>query len=126
MLLLASELPFRRIIGVEFATDLTEIAQANIRTYRSPTQKCRQLEAVCMDATIFPFPVEPTVLYIYNPLTGPVMEKFLRHVENSLGEHPRSFFVLYRNPKYAGLWDESKYFLKVSSSKLFVAYRSSM
>lgn len=123
VLLMASELPFKRIIGVEFAEDLTEIAQANIMAYNSPTQKCRQLEAVSMDATIFPFPAEPTVLYIANPFEGSVMKKFLRHVENSLKEHPRRFYVFYRNPKFAGLWDESEFFEKVVDTELFVVYK---
>jgi hypothetical protein len=123
VLLMASELPFRRIIGVEFASDLTEIAQANIQKYHSPTQKCWKLEAVCADATIFHFPVEPTVLYMANPFEGVVMEKFLSHVENSLREHPRPFFVLYRQAKYASLWDKSKYFLKVSATEKFVVYK---
>jgi hypothetical protein len=126
VLLMASELPFRRIIGVEFASDLTQIAEANIRAYRSPTQKCGDLEAVCMDATVFPFPAEPTVLYLNNPFEGAVMEKFLRHVEDSLREHPRKFFVLYRNPKCADLWNKSKYFVNVNSTPLFAVYRSSM
>ena len=124
VLLLASELPFRRIIGVEFASDLTDIAQANIRGYNSPTQKCKQLEAVCADATIYPFPALPTVLYMANPFEGEVMKKFLRHVENSLKETPRTFFVLYRNPKYANLWDESKHFQKVSATEEFVVYKN--
>lgn len=123
VLLLASELPFRRIIGVEFASDLTEIAETNIHAYHSPTQKCWKLEAVCADATTFPFPAEPTVLYMANPFEGVVMEKFLSHVENSLREHPRPFFVLYRNPKYASFWDKSKHFLKVSATEMFVVYK---
>lgn len=122
VLLLASELPFKRIIGVEFAADLTEIARANVQAYHSPTQKCGQLEAVCMDATIFPFPAEPTILYMANPFEGTVMKRFLEHVENSLKERPRAFFVLYRNPKYSSLWDESKYFQKVSATEKFVIY----
>jgi SAM-dependent methyltransferase len=126
VLLLASELPFRRVIGVEFAMDLTEIAKANIQAYRSPTQKCRHLEALCMDATIYPFPPEPTVLYIANPFEGEVMERFLRHVEDSLREHPRPFFVLYRNPKFADLWDQSQYFVRVASSKPFVIYKATV
>lgn len=122
VLLLASELPFRRIIGVEFASDLTEIAQANILAYRSPTQRCRQVEAVCMDATKFPFPIEPTVLYLANPFEGSVMRKFLVHVETSLNDHPRPFVVLYRNPKYANLWDDSKWFIKVAASEFFTIH----
>lgn len=124
VLLLASDLPFRRIIGVEFASDLTNIAKANIHAYQNPSQKCKHLEAVCMDATIFPFPPEPTVLYLANPFEGPVMEKFLRHVEHSLKEHPRSFVVLYRNPKGVAFWDQSRFFTKVKTTDLFVIYEN--
>lgn len=123
VLLLASELPFKRIIGVEFARDLTEIARANIQGYRSLTQKCGQLQAICVDATIFPFPVEPTILYLYHPFAGEVMRKFIEHVENTLKQHPRTFFVLYRNPKYASLWDGSKYFNRVRATDKFVIYK---
>lgn len=124
VLLLASELPFRRIIGVEFASDLTEIARINIQGYRSPTQECGHLETVCVDATVFPFPEEPTILYMYNPFAGEVMKKFIQHVENSLNQHPRTFYVLYRNPKCASLWDESKYFRKVSATDNFMIYKT--
>lgn len=123
VLLLASELPFKRIIGVEFASDLAEIARSNIQGYRSPTQECGHLETVCVDATVFPFPEEPTILYMYNPFAGAVMKKFIQHVENSLKEYPRSFFVLYRNPKYSDLWDKSKYFQKVRATERFVIYK---
>jgi SAM-dependent methyltransferase len=126
VLLLAAELPFRRIIGVDFATDWTEIARANIRAYNSPTQRCRDLEVVCSDATLYDFPVEPTVLYIYNPFAGPDMAKLVRRIEDSLREHPRQFFVLYRNPKFARVWDDSKFFVRLSSSELSVVYGSSI
>jgi hypothetical protein len=36
MLLLAAEPPFRRIIGVEFASDLDALARSNVKTYRNP------------------------------------------------------------------------------------------
>jgi methyltransferase family protein len=124
VLLLASEWPFRRIVGVDFAMDLTEVARANILAYKSPTRKCHHVEAVCMDATEFPFPEEPTVLYIYNPFAGPVMRKLVNRVESSLNVHPRRFFVLYRNPKFAALWDSSEHFKRVCSSESFIIYQS--
>src|SRR5882757_3137311 len=46
MLLLAAELPFRRIVGVEFASDLSALAQKNVKTYRNPKQACFQIEPV--------------------------------------------------------------------------------
>jgi hypothetical protein len=126
VLLLASEFPFQRVIGVEFASDLNQVAQHNINTYNSPTQSCKQIETVCADATTFPFPPVPTVLFMANPFEGHVMEKFLKHVENSLRETPRPFFVLYRNPKYARLWYQSKCFLRVSATEGFVVYKAVM
>ncbi len=58
VLLMASEYSFKKIIGVEFSEELNQTAQKNIRSYRNPAQKCREIEAVCQDATLFvPTPV---------------------------------------------------------------------
>jgi hypothetical protein len=51
MLLLAAELPFRRIIGVEFSSDLHSLARNSVKAYRSRKQTCFQIEPVYMDAT---------------------------------------------------------------------------
>ena len=66
-LLMASEYPFRRIVGVELLPSLHEIAKENLGKYKSETQKCFALEAVCGDATEFPFPDEPLVIFLFNP-----------------------------------------------------------
>jgi hypothetical protein len=42
-LLLASEFPFKRIIGLEFSPELHSIAEDNIRRCRSRPQKCREI-----------------------------------------------------------------------------------
>ena len=41
-LLLASEYPFKKIIGIEFSPQLNAIAKRNIALYASGTQKCRR------------------------------------------------------------------------------------
>lgn len=51
VLLLASEFPFKKVIGVEFSPELHAIAEQNIRSYRSESQKCRAVECICQDAT---------------------------------------------------------------------------
>ena len=66
-LLMASDYPFRRIVGVELLPALHQAAQENLSKYRSESQKCFALESICADATEFPFPAEPTVLYLFNP-----------------------------------------------------------
>ena len=67
-LLMASEYPFRKIVGVELIAELHRAAEENIRAYHSATQRCSQIEAVCADACEFPFPADPLVLYLFNPL----------------------------------------------------------
>ena len=55
-LLMAADYPFRRIVGVELLPALHRSAQDNLKKYKSESQKCFALEAICGDAAEFPFP----------------------------------------------------------------------
>src|SRR5579864_7137056 len=46
VLLMASDYPFKRIIGVEFMLELHRVAQKNIAGYSSDRQQCRQIETI--------------------------------------------------------------------------------
>jgi SAM-dependent methyltransferase len=98
MLLLAAELPFRRIIGVEFASDLDVLARRNVKTYRNSKQVCFQIEPVHMDATEYEFPDEPLFIYLFYPFKVNVMKPVMQNLNRSLAEHPRDVILLYRNP----------------------------
>jgi predicted RNA methylase len=97
-LLMASEYPFRRIVGVELLPALHQIAQENLGKYRSGSQKCFALEAVCGEATDFPLPAEPLVLYLFNPLPESGLKRLRANLDRSLRAHPRVVYVLYHNP----------------------------
>src|ERR1700684_3764655 len=57
-LLMASDYPFRRIVGVELLPALHHRALENIGKYHGVSQRCFALEAICADATQFVLPVE--------------------------------------------------------------------
>lgn len=97
-LLMASEYPFRKIVGVELIAELHRATEQNIREYRSPTQRCEQIEAVCMDACEFVFPDTPLVLYLFNPLPEAGLRRVLRNLERSLEQSPRAVWIVYHNP----------------------------
>jgi SAM-dependent methyltransferase len=122
VLLMASSFPFRRIIGVEFASDLTATARDNVEAYRNPERCSGPIEIVCSDATCFALPPEPTLLYLYNPFGGDVMRRFVEHVEDSLRLAPRPFVVIYREPQAARFWDRSPAFTKTQSSDWLAVY----
>jgi hypothetical protein len=97
-LLMASEYPFRGIIGVELIAELHRAAQENISAYRSPTQRCAQIEAVCADACEFVFPETPLVLYLFNPLPERGLQHVIQNLERSLELSPRPVWIAYHNP----------------------------
>lgn len=95
VLLVASHFPFRRIVGVEFALPLAEIAKRNLISYRGTPQRCRNIDVVVMDAVHYELPEEPEVLYFYSPFPPSVMEQVFQNIEHSLQKCPRDLFVLF-------------------------------
>jgi hypothetical protein len=123
--LLASELPFKKIIGVEFSPDLYQIAQRNIQTYQNPNQKCKDIELVCMDAAEFPIPPVPAVLFMFNPFGKEVMERVIENVRRSYEAHPRELYVAYATPVLEDMWAKVEFLAKITDEgAYFTAYRT--
>lgn len=97
-LLMASDYPFRKIVGIELLAELHRAAEENIRAYHSATRRCPHLEAICMDACDFFFPATPLVLYLFNPLPAPALSRVLQRLEISLAQTPRPVWMVYHNP----------------------------
>jgi SAM-dependent methyltransferase len=123
-LLMASDYPFRRIIGVELIPALHEIAQENLSKYRSDAQKCFSLEAICADATEFPFPAEPTVLFLFNPFPESGLKRVIANLGRSLEQHPRAAYVLYHNPLMANVVEENRAIKEIARTRQYALYRA--
>ena len=123
VLLIASESPFAEIIGVEFATELHEIACRNIERYRSKTQKCKNIKSLNIDALEFEIPLTPLVLYFFNPFRPPVWVPVLQRLQRSLNSHPRDVILLYENPCHAHLIEEHTALRCVEQSTYHNTYR---
>jgi hypothetical protein len=123
-LLLASDYPFRRIVGVELLPALHQIAKENLQKYSSESQKCFALESLCEDATAFAFPAEPMVLYLFNPFPEAGLKRMLVNLEHSLRQNPRPVYVLYHNPLLEYVLDESAGFTKVGGTHQYSVYES--
>jgi len=121
-LLMASDHPFRRIVGVELLPALHQAAQKNLREYRNEAQKCFALESICADASEFDFPEEPMVLYLFNPLPESGLRRVIANLEQSLRDHPRVVFVLYHNPLLEHVLSESAGLKKVFETHQFTIY----
>jgi SAM-dependent methyltransferase len=94
-LLLASRYGFAKILGIEFAKELVSCAKANIASFKSDWQFCRNLDIVEADAMQFAFPDTPLVVFFYNPFGREVFDVVLANLIASLDSNQRDCYIVY-------------------------------
>lgn len=114
-IVLASEFPFKQIVGVEFSEELHKIAQDNISRLSRNGCHCPNVESICMDVVDYPLPDDDLVCYFCNPFDATLMTQVVGNIRKSLLRKPRDIFILYYNAKEAHLFDEAGCFEKVAT-----------
>jgi methylase of polypeptide subunit release factors len=98
VLFMAAEHPFQKIVGIEYAAGLHEVALRNISTYRSPTQHCVDIKVIHADALRHPLPDGPLVLFIFNALSKDIMRSFVKKLDAGANEQrSRPILLTYTN-----------------------------
>lgn len=123
-LLMASDYPFRRIVGVELLHALHQIAQENLRVYKSESQQCFALESICADATAFPLPADPLVVFLFNPFPESGMRQVVANLEQCLRANPRPVYVLYHNPLLEHMLGECTLLTKIAGAQQYSLFSS--
>lgn len=121
-LLLASEYPFRHIIGVEILPELHQIALQNVERFDSERQRCSSIECWCGDARDYVFPPDPAFLYLFNPFFEPILERVLLSLEQSVRQKPRRVLLVYVNPISEHLFSKAGWLKKIAGTHQYSAY----
>jgi len=108
-LLLASEYPFKAVVGVEFSKELHDSAMNNISVFRSVRKYCHCISSVYMDAIDYPLPLGDLVIYLYNPFRKELMARILDNVRRSLEAHPRKVVIIYFGTVSGYLFDQQSF-----------------
>ena len=124
VLLMASDYPFQKIIGVEFMPGLHRAAQKNIARYSNDRQRSRQIETVCMDARDFQFPPLPLVVYLFNPFSESTFALVLENLRRSLEQAPRPIHIAYRFTEFESLLAQAAWLEKVDGTEQWAVYRA--
>jgi SAM-dependent methyltransferase len=109
--LLASEFPFRRVVGVELNAAMAAIAQANVDLWRrdhkaDPTATViAPIRIVHGDALEYELPKHPTLVFLFHPFEAPVLKLFLRQIESSFADRPDTLDLLYVNAEHGSTLD---------------------
>ena len=96
-LLLASEFPFRSVIGVELNPTLARIARKNIAHWKAEGLASAPVRVVCRDAVEFKIPPGPCVVFMFNPFGAPVMRRLLKAWTRNLAGRESQLDILYVN-----------------------------
>jgi SAM-dependent methyltransferase len=123
VLLMASDYPFKKIIGVEFMPELHHAAEENIARYASQRQQCRRIQSVCMDARDFDFPDGPLVVYLFNPFSESTFAQVLENLGDSVEQSPRPVYIAYRFTEHESLLERSDWLEKVEATEQWAVYQ---
>ena len=107
-LLIAARMGFRRVIGVEFATELAAVARKNLELVR-----VSNTIVIDGDAAEFRFPKGDLVVFLFNPFKQAVVRKVVANLERP---RPGKLYVIYSNPICAELLDASRFMQRVGSA----------
>ena len=117
-LLLASELPFCEVVGVELNAGLVEVAEKNIQLWMQMRRDCAPIRIVLQEATEFEWPGTPLVVYLFSPFGQLVLERLIARLLASYRAHPRPIDLLYVTPEHRSVLDHHEAFEPVWSEHL--------
>lgn len=109
-LLLASQYPFREVMGVELGESLVKIAQQNISHWKSGGHAKCPIGIVAQDALSYQFPAGPLAVFMDNPFGERVTREVVARLRQVVESGGGPVNIIYVYPKQAALLaDESKF-----------------
>ncbi len=95
--LLAAEMPFKAVVGVELHPGLAAIAKRNLTVWRKAGRARSPMKIICEDAVEFQWPAGPCVAFLFNPFGAAVMRRMLKGIAKSFKERDGELDLLYVN-----------------------------
>jgi 16S rRNA G966 N2-methylase RsmD len=84
---------FKQSIGIEFAKELHEVANQNIEKLG-----LENVDSYYQDATLYLPPLDISVIYLFNPFDGVVMEKVAQNIASLKDDFKNDVYIIYGNP----------------------------
>ena len=100
VLIMAMGYPFKRVVGIEFSSRLSDIAKENVERYCG--KKSLNNIAVIHHRDVVDYDIEPdeNIFYLYNPFNERVMKRFIENIVKSQKQDPRPIWLVYYNPYF--------------------------
>jgi SAM-dependent methyltransferase len=108
VLMVASHFGFTDITGIDFAKELCQQANVNMREKEKEFPKIKWT-VINEDVENYNIGRQDSVFFMFNPFTEDVLKRFLEKLDDSCHEFPRSIYFLYASPQYQQLLLDNGY-----------------
>ena len=103
VLMMASTLPFRAVLGVELNEKLARTARRNlVEWFRSP-RACHAVRVVGGDVLDLAFPDGPLVLFLFNSFDAEIVRGLLERLAKASQSHSSPIDLIYIHPEHDSL-----------------------
>jgi SAM-dependent methyltransferase len=104
VLMLASNFPFRKIVGVELSPTLTKIAHQNLEKWRTKPHLCNDIAILQADALEVAFPDSPVLVYFFNSFNAHVTQLLLARLLALSKSRSTPIDLIYTRPEHDDLF----------------------
>ena len=116
--LLAAEMPFKAVVGVELHPGLAGIARKNLTVWRGSGRvpklmkgsKRAPVTMICGDALDFTWPEGPCLAFLFNPFGAVMMRRWLKGLAKSFKGRKGEMDILYVNNEQEGVLEGQRGF----------------
>jgi SAM-dependent methyltransferase len=111
--LLAAEMPFRQVIGVELNPTLVRTARKNAAIWRTSGRGASPIRIEQCDAAEFTSPPGPCLVFLFNPFGATVMKRLLARMSVAFADRLGQLDILYVNNEQEHLLELQKGFRRL-------------
>jgi len=121
-LLLASEMPFKHIVGIEVSGGLYEVARENLERARGGKRRCNDISIIRADARIWNYPPGNLVVFLFNPFDATALATTLASILHR--RDPGTTWLVYHTPVERSTIEADSQFELVAAERSGVIYRA--
>jgi SAM-dependent methyltransferase len=117
-LVVASEFPFRSVIGVEITPELAKVAQDNACVIAENWPERPPITVVNGNALDYELPESNLVIFLYNPFGEDLITMLLTNIETALEKGDNRIWIVYINPVWGHIFDTSSVLSRIYAESI--------
>lgn len=117
-ILLAAEMPFRDVVGIELNPTLAQTARKNLAVWQAAGRALAATRLVCGDAIEFAFPSTPCLVFLFNPFGATVMRRLLTKLAANFASFPGQLDLIYVNNEQDHVFERQPGFARLFLGKV--------